>query len=212
MHTDLLKRYLLLLAAVHFSAAGQTSTQSTEALTIIGDFADRLCQTVPLETTINEIQLTGGAKAELAGVLSKLTNLGVSGTAKYENIESKNVLQKDLAAAIQDSRTCRLQIWKDLKDKFQIGGTASLPIPSPSPEAKHYTGKMGPLEYGLSYNQGDMYDKPANSAEECSNRCYNDDRCIAVTYVVDQNRCWLKKSIGPIGKSPQMISARKLAQ
>ena len=91
-------------------------------------------------------------------------------------------------------------------------GVTKLPPVQADGERTRFTGRMGPLEEGISYNHGDMYDRPANSPQECAAACYNDDRCIAVTYVTDQKRCWLKNSIGPIGRSPAMISSRKLAQ
>ena len=102
-------------------AAAQTTTSSTEALKTIGDFAERLCQTVPLDTKSEKIELTGSAKAELEGIVKKLANLGVSGAAKYDSASSKNVLQKDLAEVLKDSRNCRLQVWNDLKGKFEVG-------------------------------------------------------------------------------------------
>ena len=92
------------------------------------------------------------------------------------------------------------------------GVTKRSPPVQPESDRTRFTGRMGPLEEGISYNQGDMYDRPANSPQECAAACYNDDRCIAVTYVTDQKRCWLKNSIGPIGRSPAMVSSRKLAR
>jgi len=92
--------------------------------------------------------------------------------------------------------------------------------PSPGPEGakaspskpSRYTGEMGPLEEGISYNQGDLYDEPASSPEDCRNLCYNDDRCIVVTFIKSQHRCWVKNAIGPIGRSSDMVSSRKLVR
>lgn len=105
---------------VSTSAFSQTDKKTTEALSAIADFADRLCQTVPLDTSSDKLQLTGTAKAELDGLVKKLASLGISGTAKYESESTKNVLQKDLATVLSESRQCRLQIWNDLKGKFNI--------------------------------------------------------------------------------------------
>ena len=113
---------LLILTSLAF---GQSVDKSAEALKVIGDFADRLCQTVPLETQTETLQLSGDAKAELEGIIKKLASLGISGAAKYESSSSKNVLQKDLAEVLKDARNCRLQIWNDLKGKFQIGSPRS---------------------------------------------------------------------------------------
>ena len=72
------------------------------------------------------------------------------------------------------------------------------------------SGVMGPLEPGISYSQGDIYDRPAGSPEECVQLCSNDDRCRAVTYIISQQRCWLKDRVNPAQLSSDMISAKKL--
>ncbi len=90
-----------------------------KALKIIGDFADRLCKDIPLEGQDKNLELTGSAKAELNGILKKLTNLGIEGAAKYQDTSYKGVLQKDLASVLKNSTDCRLQVWKDLKGKFE---------------------------------------------------------------------------------------------
>jgi hypothetical protein len=73
-----------------------------------------------------------------------------------------------------------------------------------------FAGEMGPLEPGISYNQGDIYDQPAESAERCSRICYDDNRCLAATFVISQKRCWVKNTLKDIGRSPDMVSARRL--
>ena len=80
----------------------------------------------------------------------------------------------------------------------------------PHVDPTKFTGPMGPLEVGISYNQGDMYDNPAASAQDCAKMCADDDRCLAVTYIVSQKRCWVKNTILSAGASPDMISSRKL--
>jgi hypothetical protein len=86
--------------------------------------------------------------------------------------------------------------------------SASTQVPeSVSPE--RFTGPMGALEQGVSYSGGDIYDRPASSAEQCATLCGNDDRCRAVTFIISQQRCWLKGSINPAQYSNDMISARK---
>ncbi|SAL52440.1 hypothetical protein [Caballeronia concitans] len=111
---------VLLLSLIPAGAAISEDT-SQQALDTIANFADRLCQTVPIDIQSSRVELNGSAKAELAGVIKKLANFGVDGAGKYSTDESKNVLQKDLAQTLQGSRDCRLQVWNDLKTKFNIG-------------------------------------------------------------------------------------------
>ena len=72
-----------------------------------------------------------------------------------------------------------------------------------------FTGPMGALEHGVSYSGGDLYDRPAGSAEQCVTLCANDDRCRAVTFIISQQRCWIKDRINDPQQSGDMISARK---
>jgi hypothetical protein len=115
----------VLLSTVYSVVPAQGLGSSAEALKVIGDFADRLCQTVPLDTSSSRVELSGSAKAELDGIVKKLANLGIQGAGKYESSDSKNVLQKDLAEVLKESRNCRLQVWNDLKTKFDLGAAAT---------------------------------------------------------------------------------------
>lgn len=123
---------VVLLVAVAFagSASSDTPAQIEEALTIINNFADRLCEKVPLETRTENIDLNGTAKAELGSVVKKLGNLGITGAAKYSTTESQNVLQKDLANVLNQTRECKLKVWNDLKYKFEIAQPVQAPQPS----------------------------------------------------------------------------------
>lgn len=115
-----IRRILLTALFIVTNSFSQTEKKSAEALEVIANFADRLCQTVPLDTSSDRIQLTVTAKAELDVLLKRLVALGISGTGKYDSESTKNVLQKDLATVLNESRQCRLQIWNDLKGKFNI--------------------------------------------------------------------------------------------
>ena len=81
--------------------------------------------------------------------------------------------------------------------------------PEPEPVVAKFTGHMGSLEPGISYSGGDIYDRPSHSPEECSNLCDNDDRCRAVTFIISQQRCWIKDRINAPEHSSDMVSARK---
>jgi len=88
----------------------------------------------------------------------------------------------------------------------------SAAVPKTVIEQRKFTGPMGPLEMGVSYNQGDIYESPAGSAQDCATMCANDDRCVAVTYVVSQKRCWVKNKTLSTSPSSDMVSSRKLIQ
>ena len=101
----------------HASAATNLSVQK-DALTIIADFADRICTKIPLTGTGESLQLSGEGRADLNNAVTRLVNLGIEGAVKYQQDAWKGPLQSDLAKMIRDSDTCRRQVWDDLKDKF----------------------------------------------------------------------------------------------
>ena len=89
-----------------------------KALDLIGDFAEEICQRVPLESSNNEFSLT----ARLPKLLNKLTSFGIDIESIYKIESSKGVLQKDLTEAIRDSNNCRLKVLEILEGPL-IGDT-----------------------------------------------------------------------------------------
>ena len=114
------KTIFCLLMMLSLSAVAQAEPATKQALDIIADFADRLCQTVPLETASTSVELSGSAKADLAGLIKKIADLGIEGAGKYSSQSSQNVLQRNLAETLKETRNCRLQIWNDMKTSFQL--------------------------------------------------------------------------------------------
>ena len=111
-------------------AAQSSLVRQQQALDMIAVFAEKLCKDIPLTGGGRSLELSGKAKAELSGIIKKIANLGVEGAAKYQTSEYRGLLQKDLAKAIKESTNCRLEVWKDLKDKL-LGVAAPPPPPSP---------------------------------------------------------------------------------
>jgi hypothetical protein len=115
------RRALAVLALVAAFPSASPAQDSTEkALDLIGGFADRICATVPTAGGAISVELGGRAKAELADVVTKLAELGIDGAATFKSQTYQNVLQQDLANALKSAQDCRLQIWKDLKARFQL--------------------------------------------------------------------------------------------
>ena len=71
-------------------------------------------------------------------------------------------------------------------------------------------GAMAPLEPGRVYLAADLYSKAAPSAEACARICAREPRCKAMTYIKDQQLCWIKHTAnaGP-GNVDGMVSAVK---
>ena len=111
-------------------AQAQTLGAAQQALQLILNTANDICQSAPLEQTNRGVDLSGEASAKVGGLVGKLADLGVSGAAKYQSGASKGVLQKDLIAAIQSANDCELQVFKMLEAKL-----LAPPAPAPPPPA-----------------------------------------------------------------------------
>lgn len=106
-----------LTMSIQPSSANPVANQQ-EALNTIADFADRICERIPLVGGEKGMELSGGAKAELNGVLSRLVNLGIEGAVRYKDTSYQGLLQEDLVDALNDSRACKERIWNDFKGKI----------------------------------------------------------------------------------------------
>ncbi len=109
------------------AGGGETTPAQAQAqaLNLIADFAERLCATAPVKGGNQSIELSGTAKADLANVLKKVADLGIEGAAKYTASDYQGVLQGDLAKLLEDASKCRLEVWRDLKDRLLPPGPQS---------------------------------------------------------------------------------------
>ena len=125
-HTKII--FVVVLTFLSFNSFANTELEKQQAaLNIIADFADRICNKIPLIGNAENLELSGEAKAELKGLLKKVADIGIEGAAKYQKSNYGNVLQKDLANLINESSKCKQEVWKDLKGKL-IVSVASAPI------------------------------------------------------------------------------------
>ena len=137
-------------------ACSQDLASQREALQMIGDFADRICQTPSTKGEASTVELSGDAKAELNKFLKKVADLGLQGAAKYKHTEYENVLQKDLADVIQKARDCRKDVAKELTDKLVLPADASGSYYSvqlggqPATVGKAFTADLGFVAAGVS--------------------------------------------------------------
>ena len=121
------RRLMPILVAVVLCSANSIAAQEYEAekiLKLISDFAEQLCPKVPLQGRENTFEISGQAKAELTGLLKKLSDLGFQGAAKYRQAEFEGFLQKDLLAATRDSTECKLKVTTLLSTKLLAAAIA----------------------------------------------------------------------------------------
>ena len=101
------------------SSHGQDLETTKKSLKIISDFASDICgESVKLQGDSDNIDLSGNAKAKLNNAIAKVVDLGVEGAAKYQSEKYNGPLRTDLIAAMTKSQNCKLEVWKDLKNKL----------------------------------------------------------------------------------------------
>lgn len=104
-----------LLLTLPSGGTAQTVSRQKEALDAIAEFADKICDRIPLEGGVQNLEASGAAKAEIGKLIDKLASLNISGAAKYKTEQYQNVLRQDLAASLKDSRTCKQKVFLDLR-------------------------------------------------------------------------------------------------
>ena len=89
--------------------------RASQALDLIDGFSAKMCKDVPLYTENSTTRLTARGKAELAGILKKLSNLGADISANIQHRSSIGLVQKQLANALHNEDDCKLNIFDSLK-------------------------------------------------------------------------------------------------
>jgi hypothetical protein len=96
----------------------QNITAQQAALKEIREAAADICYTVPTTGRQSDINLSGEVDAQLAGVISRVANLGIKGAGQLKNQEYQGVLREQLATTLKDSSDCRKDVFKLLVDKM----------------------------------------------------------------------------------------------
>jgi len=88
------------------------------ALKLITDTADRICNVVTAAGSSSSFDIDGQVKAELGGLASRLAGVGVSGSGKLNEERYQNVLRQDLAGTLRDNAACKLKVFETLSTKI----------------------------------------------------------------------------------------------
>lgn len=99
-------------------ARAQDLDRAMKALTMISEFADKICNNPDLRGKASSVNVQGKAKAEASKLVKQLADLKVEGAAGFSASDYEGLLQKDLLPALQDSTKCKQRIYDDLKDRF----------------------------------------------------------------------------------------------
>ena len=100
------------------SAFAQDLEKASKALTMIDDFANKLCNNPELKGKASSVEVQGKARAEASKLIKQLADLKVEGAVTFNLSDYEGLLQKDLLPALQDSTKCKQKVFDDLKDRF----------------------------------------------------------------------------------------------
>jgi hypothetical protein len=106
---------LLLMLSKHSAFAIDHFEQQKEALEAIADFANKICGEYNSQGASTSIDLSGEINAQVKGLLKKLADLGISGTAAYNDKSYQGVLQKDLLELLKNQMTCKRDVAMQFK-------------------------------------------------------------------------------------------------
>jgi hypothetical protein len=110
---------LIFLTSISAPVNADDLAAQAQALKVISSFASETCgSAIPLEGDNKHLELSGDVKAELAGIVKKVADLGISGAGKYQSDQFKNVLHEQLAQALQDTSKCKLRVFELLQEKM----------------------------------------------------------------------------------------------
>ncbi|MBU2013753.1 MAG: hypothetical protein KJ595_16365 [Gammaproteobacteria bacterium] len=138
------------------------------ALDVISSFATELCKDPSLTTKQYQYELSGKAKAELSNVLKKVADLGIEGAGNIRGHESEGLLQADLAELVKNSSNCRLEVWRDLKDRLVPAGLPSQKVAKHTVRIKPFPVQPGKIS-GVTldvYIDGKYVDEIENIASQ----------------------------------------------
>jgi hypothetical protein len=108
----------LIVLPLGSNVAAQDLETQARALKVIRETAADICNTIAQEGGSQVVELSGDVKAKLGGAVAKIADLGVQGAGKYKSEEFRGPLHHELAAAIKDNATCRLEVLKLLQEKM----------------------------------------------------------------------------------------------
>lgn len=135
--------------ALSTGAAADDFEDKRRALQTIRDTAADICSTIEHEGSSSATELSGDVKGKLNAVISKLAELGIDTAGSYSSKEYKNVLQSELATAIQNNANCRLEVLKILEKK--------LLSPTAAPHQTNKPSESEALRQIMKYNEIQVY-------------------------------------------------------
>src|ERR1700730_592729 len=106
-----------LAAAASCDVSAQTLDSQQRELDAFTSAADRICNIIKIESTIESVKETDEAKTELRGLIKQLADLGINVQGQYSTESYAGVLQADLPSTL-NSADCKLRVFDKLVDRM----------------------------------------------------------------------------------------------
>lgn len=113
------------------TARGET-LGAAEALGLITQTADRICNAVSTQGSSQSAEAKGQINAQLRGLTSKFIDAGGSVSADVNRESYQNVLRQDLASVINNNTACRERVFNSLQSKLLVSSQMTPTLPTTS--------------------------------------------------------------------------------
>ena len=157
-----------------------------EKLNAISEYAEKICNSLPLSGEKKGLELNGEAKAELEGLLGKLAGISVSGKVDYTDGSYKGVLQEDLGDLFISNADCKNKVAERLEKRLlssSDGGYTSSKKKTQPKICTPTTVNPGLTLSALDSSDWELYDLPVGQT------------AISRISSVDQPSVWYSKGL-----------------
>lgn len=143
-----------------------------ETLTAIADYAERICNKLPLEGSSKQFSISGEAEVELQKLLKYLADLRVSGAASFKDDSYVGLVREQLGDLFLSNANCKERVSGRLEAKLILDKQSSKESKSPTQRASisiAYPGDYYGCNLPVSISIGDQTFYPQGRIFQASN-------------------------------------------
>jgi len=119
---------ILVLTVPLEALADDLTSQQVSALKIIRETADSICYTIEQRGSEDDKELNGKIQVKVAGVLSRIAELDVSGGGQLKSAAYQGVLRDQLLPALVHSVNCKNDVFHTLVEKMVPSLAKAVPV------------------------------------------------------------------------------------
>lgn len=150
-----------------------------QALEVITNTADRICNVVTTRGETESSEIQGNIRAQLTGLAARLSDTGLSGTGRITSTQYQNVLQNELAVTLRNNAECKLRVFETLHRTLLGQSPSGEPAlattrPSEPPVDRALPPSGNPSRAAFDPHQP----RPYTSRDGGQSRCFVGDGCF----------------------------------